>query len=373
MDDIAYIGLDVHLNSITVAVAAGDGSEVRLIGKIANDRKSIDGLLKGLLGRWKELHVFYEAGPMGYGLYRYLRKKGVRCSVVAPSLIPRRAGDRVKTDPRDAQALARLGRAGELTEIWVPDEEQEALRDLTRLRDDARLASKRAKQNLLGFLRRHERVYKGTKSRWTKDHFEWLSGLKFEHLAQQLVVQDYVNAVKKSQERVFEIEEEMRKEFEKWSWRPIAEATMALRGIDFITAMSILTETGDLRRFNKPSMLMSYVGLVPSEYSSGERRRLGSITKSGNTHVRRLLIEAAWSARYKPARTTHWRKRAACCSEEVQAISWKAMKRLHRVYWRLVAKKKAPSKAVVAVARELTGFVWSVAQTAYAEQEAKKA
>ena len=270
----------------------------------------------------------YEAGPCGYGVYREIVDTGHHCEVVAPSLIPRRSGERVKTDRRDAVKLARLHRSGELRAVWVPDEEQEAMRDLTRAREDIKAIERKAKQRLGAFLLRHERVYREGKSRWTQRYFRWLEEQKFEHPVQQVVFQEYVDTVVETRRRVASLEAQMREALERWSLRPVVEALMALRGVDVVTAMTVLAELGDITRFDSPRELMSFLGLVPSEYSSGRSRRQGAITKTGNGHVRRVLVESAWSYRFPARKTTRMRYRASAVPPTVQAMAWAAQKRL---------------------------------------------
>jgi len=372
MDNNTYIGLDVHKETIDVAIAKPGRSPGQILCSIGNGPKEISGLLNRLKRDGWQYRFCYEAGPCGYGLYRYLESQGWDCSVVAPSLIPRRSGDRIKTNRRDALQLAQLHRAGELTEVWVPDPEQEGLRDLCRTREDAVLACKKAKLNLRAFLLRHGLRYPGKRA-WSKQYFKWLETVKFEFTAQQVVLQDYIDTTDRAMKRIGALEKQMAVEFEQWDWKPIGEALMALRGVDLITAMAILTEIGDLRRFDTAREFMGYLGLVPSEFSTGKKQTRGAITKTGNSHVRRLLVESAWCYRHPPRKTTHWKKRAQQSSEQVQDISWKAMLRLHQRYWRLVNRKVKTAKAITAVARELAGFVWAVAHQAYDEQLAQAA
>lgn len=303
----------------------------------------------------------YEAGPCGYEIYRQLTKAGYDCVVIAPSLIPKKAGDRVKTDRRDAVSLARLLRAGELTSIWVPDREQEAMRDLTRAREDMKGMERNSRQRLGGFLLRHGKVYPG-KSKWTKTYFRWLETLRFETAAQQIVLQEYIDMVKHTQERVASMEVEIRKALEGWMLKPVVEGLMALRGVDLIAAVTIVAELGDITRFESPRQLMAHLGLVPSEHSSGERQKRGGITKTGNSHVRRVLVEASWCYRLPARKTAHLRRKAEKTSNAVQEIAWKAQKRLCSRYWYLINKGKLPVKSCIAVARELVGFIWAIGQ-----------
>ena len=357
----AYVGLDVHKDTIAVAVALPGRGEPVYRGEVKNQRKSVLRLIRALSPAGEAVSLCYEAGSCGYGVYREIIETGRRCDVVAPSLIPRKAGERVKTDRRDALTLARLHRAGELRAVWVPDEEQEAMRDLTRAREDIKAIELKARQRLGAFLLRHARVYREGKSRWTQRHFRWLEEQRFDHPVQQVVFQEYVDTVLEAQRRVAGLEEQMRAGLQGWSLRPVAEALMALRGVDVVTAMTVLAELGDLTRFASPRELMSFLGLVPSEHSSGGRRRRGGITKTGNGHVRRVLVEAAWSYRFPARKTAHLRRKAQAAPPAVQAIAWAAQKRLCARYWRLYHAGKAKCQVTTAVARELVGFIWAVA------------
>jgi transposase len=355
-----YVGLDVHKNSIAVAVAREGRDNPEYFGEIAHDTASIRKLLKRLSPNGEVLNVCYEAGPTGYGLHRELTDQGHECDVVAPSLIPRKAGERLKTDRRDALMLARLHRAGELTPVWVPDQEQEAMRDLTRAREDMKAIELKARQRLGAFLLRHGKVYRG-KSRWTKAHWRWLEEVKFASPVQQIVLQEYIEAVREAQRREENLEKLMREALAGWSLQPVVEALMALRGVDLITAMTTLAELGDITRFNSPRELMAYLGVVPSEHSSGETRRQGGITRTGNGHVRRVLVESAHSYRYPARKTRCIQRRAEKTSERVQAIAWEAQKRLCGRHQKLLQAGKQKNVVVTAVARELAGFIWAIA------------
>lgn len=355
-----FVGLDVHKGEISVATADADRGEAGYYGSIVNTPTSYLKLAKRLCKEGKALFC-YEAGPCGYEVYRHLTKAGYDCAVIAPSLIPKKAGDRVKTDRRDAVSLARLLRADELTPIWVPDAQQEAMRDLTRAREDMKAMERASRQRLGGFLLRHGKVYPG-KSKWTQKYFGWLESIRFDSAAQQIVLQEYIDMVKDAQKRVTGVEEEMRKALQDWTMKPVIEGLMALRGVNFVTAMTVIAELGDLSRFGTPRQLMAHLGLVPSEYSSGDRKKQGGITKTGNTHVRRVLIEASWSYRLPARKTAHLRQKAEKAGKVVQDIAWKAQKRLCSRYWYLINKGKLPVKSCTAVARELTGFIWAIAR-----------
>jgi transposase len=353
-----FIGMDVHKETIAVAISEHHGAP-RYYGEIANTCEAISKLIKAVVPKGKRAAFCYEAGPCGYVLYRHITEKGYKCDVVAPSLIPKKAGDRVKTDRRDAVTLTRLYRAGELTSVWVPEQEQEAMRDLTRIREDMKNMERRARQRLSGFLLRHGKIYTG-RNKWTQAYFRWLETIRFEIPIQQIVLQEYVDEVRHLQERVASVEGHLREALEGWSQRTMVEAMMSLRGVNLVTAATIAAEVGDLSRFESPRQLMAYLGLVPSEHSSGNRQKRGEITKTGNGHVRRLLVESSWSYRLPARKTAHLQRKAEKTTEAVQAIAWKAQKRLCRRYWYLINKGKLKVQACTAVARELAGFIWAI-------------
>ncbi len=355
-----YVGLDVHKETIVVAIATAGRGEAVLYGEIDHTPEALQKLAQKISIPGQRVVFCYEAGPCGYGVYRHLTGRGYDCLVVAPSLIPKKAGQRVKTDRRDALSIARLSRAGELTGVWVPEKEQEAVRDLTRAREDMKAMERHACQRLGAFLLRHSHTYPG-KSRWTQAHFRWLEGLRFEYPSQQIVFQEYVDMVKHTQRRVEELEQQMRSALESWSMREVVTALMALRGVKLVTAMTVVAEVGDLTRFASARQLMSYLGLVPSEHSSGGKRKQGGITKSGNGHVRRVLVEAAWCYRFPARKTAVLQRRAEQTTAAVQEIAWKAQKRLCLRYRHLVSRGKRSVEACTAVARELAGFLWAIA------------
>lgn len=370
----AYIGLDVHKASIAVSVAEAGRQAPEFRGEIPNEPRAIDQLVRQLSERFggQRLLFSYEAGPCGYGVYHQIQASGHDCEVVAPSLIPRKAGDRVKTDRRDAQMLARLSRSGELTPVWVPTPEQEAIRDLTRAREDMKAIELKARQRLGAFLLRHGQVY-GGQSKWTQAHFRWLETVRFDHPVQQIVLEEYLDAVKEAQRRVAGLEQQMRAALPAWSLAPVVEALMAMRGVGLITAMTVLAELGDISRFDSPRQLMAYLGLVPSEHSSGGSRRQGGITNAGNGHVRRVLVETAWSYRFPARKTRIIQQRAERTSPTVQAIAWAAQKRLCGRYRRLAATGKVKQQVVTAVARELAGFLWAIACEAMGKPHGSRA
>jgi transposase len=367
-----YVGLDVHKETIAVAIAHEGRNEPIYYGEISNEAEALRRLVKKVASNGESVAFCYEAGPCGYDVYRQLIALGQRCDVVAPSLIPKKPGDRVKTNRRDATTLARLYRAGELTPVWVPDREQEAIRDLTRAREDMKIMEGHARQRLGAFLLRHGKKY-GERSKWTQAHFRWLEGMRFEIPAQQIVFQEYVDMVKHMKGRVEALEEEMRQAMSGWSLAPVVTGLMALRGVDFLTAMTVVAELGDISRFTSAPEIMAHLGLVPSEYSTGDHKHRGGITKMGNGHARRVLIEASWCYRLPARKTAHLQRRAEKASESVQAIAWKAQKRLCKRYWYLVYKGKRPVEACTAVARELSGFIWAIACEVMREMAVHKA
>jgi transposase len=357
-----FIGLDVHMETVAASVADAGGGEVRYVGEIVNTPEAIAKLVKQIKKDGAHLSFCYEAGPCGYVIYRQLQALKQDCQVVAPSLIPKKAGDRVKTDRRDSMSLARLHRAGELTSVWIPDGLQEALRDLTRAREDMKHLLRQVKQRLLAFLLRHGKRYTGGKSNWTQAHFRWFETVKFEQPVQQIVMQEYIDTVTSCSKRVHGLDQQIERTAQESAVWPIIEALMALRGVNLLTATTVVAEIGDLKRFTKASQLMAYLGLVPSEYSSGAKTRRGGITKTGNSHVRRVLVEAAWTYRHAARKTAVLQRRAERTPEAIQEIAWGAQKRLCQRYWDLDARGKLKVQTCTAVARELAGFIWAIGQ-----------
>jgi transposase len=356
---VHYLGLDVHKETIAVAIAPANTSEVRQYGIIGGTLDAVDKLVKKLTHEDVELRFVYEAGPCGYVIARHLRSKGFQCDVVSPSLIPKKASDRVKTDRRDADQLARLYRAGEITGIHVPDQEDEAIRDLVRARYAAICDQKQARNRLKGFLLRHGFRYTG-KSSWTDAHKRYLSGLLMPQPAQQIVFQELIHAIDDASERLARLTQAMEDALLGWKWEPVVRALMSLRGVQVLTAMTLVAEAGDMSRFEEPRSLMNFFGLTSSEHSSGGKRVQGGITKCGNTHCRRVLSEAAWHYRLKPLVSQAIQKRQEQQSKAVRLIAWKAQQRLHKRFKQLSARKKSVI-AATAIARELTGFVWAIA------------
>ncbi|MGG1680319.1 IS110 family transposase [Neobacillus sp. NRS-1170] len=354
-----FVGLDVSKEMISVAVADEGRGEPRFHGNIPNNAESVRKLMKKL-GNPENLHVCYEAGSTGYSLFRLLFSMEIDCIVVAPTLIPRRSGDRVKTDRRDALRLAQLLRAGELTAVWTPDEDHEALRDLIRARHDTKEDLQRARQRLIHFLLRNDiRPTQGTRN-WTVKHRTWLNTLKFEKPSLRVVFQEYLHAIKEIEDRMKRIDSEIHQEATDSEHAPVIQALQTLRGIAEVTAVTLVAEIGEFSRFSSPRQLMSYAGLVPKEYSSGSSRWQGSITKIGNAQIRRVLCESAWAYRHSPSLKGEILKRQEGQDPEVKRISWKAQDRLHKKYYRITSRGKSGKHAAVAVARELIGFVWAI-------------
>jgi transposase len=357
-----FVGMDVHKDAIAVAYVPQDhGAEVTYLGAIGTRQTDIDQMIRKMQSKAKHLIFIYEAGPCGYWLYRYLTKKGYDCWVVAPSLIPKKPGDRVKTDRRDAVQLARLARSGDLTVVYVPKVEDEAIRDLTRAREDTISDLKDAKFRLKAFLLRQDIRYTG-RANWNPAHLRWLSEVVCPTPAQQIVFQEYVRTVTEHTERLERLEQELQEHVKAWRLHPVVEALQALRGVQCTVAVTMVAEIGDLTRFDNPRELMKFLGLIPSEYTSAEKRRQGPITKAGNTHARRVLVEGAWAYRYPAKVSRHLQLRLEKQPKHIQDISWKAQVRLCKRYRRLVARGKHANVVTVAIARELAGFMWAIAK-----------
>ena len=365
-----HVGLDVHKDSISVAAAEPGRAAARLIGKVIHD---VPKLLKVLakIGQAEQMHLVYEAGPTGFGLQRALQAMGFVCDVIAPSQIPKRAGDRIKTDGRDSIQLAECSRAGQLSAVWIPDLEDEAIRDLSRAREDAVNSRVQARHQLKAFLLRHDVRYTG-KTSWSGAYYRWLATLSFGAGAAQTAFTEYWMAVKSADERVERLSTALQGSITGWRWEPVANALQALRGVAAITAIGLAAEIGDLGRFAHPRKLMGYLGLVPTEHSSGDRVSRGSITKTGNAHARRLLTEAAWNYRFNARIGKQALARQEALSEPIRAMAWKAQLRLTQRFKALKERGLQANKACVAVARELAGFVWAIAQQAQREAAAKQ-
>lgn len=368
MRNVRFVGLDVHAETIAVAVAE-PGGEVRSLGVIPNRAESVGRLMRKL-GKPEQLRVCYEAGPTGYVLYWQLSELGVQCQVVAPTLVPVKAGDRVKTDRRDAERLARCYRAGDLTAVWVPDAAHEALRDLVRARLAAKRDQLRARHRLGKFLLRHGRRAPQGTSPWSEKYLRWVKTVRFEHHAQEITLGDYLHEVEHAAERIGRLEHSIDAAIETLpvKLRKVIEALQSLRGIAQISAVSIRAELGQLSRFEHPRQLMGYSGAVSREHSSGSQIRRGAISKTGNAHLRRIAIQAAWAYRHRPGvgKTLVARQRRS--SAAVIELAWKAQHRLHQRYTRLMARGKSKQQTVTAVGRELLGFIWSIGM--HVEREA---
>ena len=362
MDDhsVAYVALDTSKlrNAVAIAEAGRDG-EIRYLGEIDNAPAATAKLARRLAKKHAALTFAYEAGPTGYGLYRQIKSLGHDCIVVAPSLIPQKPGDRVKTNRRDALSLARQLRAGDLTAVWVPDPHHEAVRDLTRARGAAVRDQRAKRQQVSALLLRLGLHYPG-KTTWGKAHMAWLAGQKLAHLEQRIALEEMLHAVRQAGDRIARLEQAIRTAVPDWSLAPSVTALMALRGVEFIAATTLLAEIGDLTRFRSPRELMAWLGMVPSEHSTGERIRRGPITKSGNRRARSILVECAWSYRHPPRVSRDKLARLEAAPPAVRDIAWKAQSRLTARYRALRRAGKLDVVAITAVARELAAFIWAV-------------
>lgn len=355
-----FVGMDVHAETIAVAVAEGR-EQARSLGTIANRPEAVRRVL-GKLGKPGKLKVCYEAGPTGYALYWELTRMGIHCEVIAPSLVPTKAGERIKTDRRDAEKLARSYRSGDLTAVWVPDARHEALRDLVRAREAAKEDQLRAKHRLGKYLLRNgQRPAEGCRA-WTAAWWQWVRGLELPYADQNTTLLDYIMQVDHQAQRIELLEGAIDRAVAAApaELRVLVDALQALRGVAKVTAVTLATEFGTFSRFERAAQVMSYTGVVPSEHSSGQRTRRSGITKTGNTHLRRVLVEAAWHYRHKPRICQRQHALQATLSPKVAAIAWRAQERLHRRYWALSQKSKPSGKIVTALARELVGFVWAI-------------
>ena len=359
--ELLFLGLNVHAKSLTLALAEGGGGEARLYGTIPNDLHAVEKVFAKLKKAHcgAQLRVCYEAGPTGFVLARRCAQLRIDCTVVAPSLIPSRVGERIKTDRRDARKLARLHRAGELSAVHVPEASDEAMRDLCRARTDAVQDLRRGRAQLKAFLLRNGYRYTG-KSAWSEAHRRYLREIVLAHPAQRVVLEDALRAIDGAGERIARLEEQMAALLESWPMKPVVQALMGLRGFALVGAMVLVSELGGAWRFAHPRQLMAYLGLVPTEKTSCDKRRQGGITKTGNGHARWLLIEAAQHYRLSPKVSKELSVRQQGLSAEVKACSWKAQTRLHQRMMQLLARGKERNKVTVAVARELCGFVWHI-------------
>lgn len=359
--DSTSIGLDVHKETITAAVLPPGAERVVETLKIPNTPRALEALVRRLAPRGPRAWV-YEAGPCGYEVQRQLTTLGQPCAVIAPALTPRRPGDRVKTDRRDAEKLARLYRAGELTVIRVPSRAEEAARDLVRAREDAVIDRLAARHRLSKFLLRQGRVYRETRQARGVLHGLWLKRQRFEPAALQQTFEAYVRSLAETDARVASLDQALAEMAQQDPYRTPVAYLRCLKGVDTLSALTLVVEVQDFRRFVTAAAFMSFTGLVPSEASSGERVRRGSITKTGNAHLRRVLVEAAWCNRHGQVVSRELATRRQHCPPAVLHIARKAQARLHRRYWRLVSRGKRQTVAVTAVARELAGFIWALGQ-----------
>jgi transposase len=358
--NLRFVGLDVHKESIAVAVAESGREPARLLETIPHDWMALLRVLDRL-GPKARLRVCYEAGPTGYRLARQLNEQGICCVVVAPSLIPTQRNRRIKTDRRDAVKLAHFLRSGDLVEVTVPEAQTEAMRDLERAREDAVQVERAARHQLDKFLLRHGRRWsQGCK--WTLKHWSWIKVQEFPQEASRRVLGDYINTVAQACSRVERLTADIGELVEQWSLGPLVRGLQALRGVDLVTSVVLVAEIGDFKRFSTPRQLMAYLGLVPSEHSSGGTRRQGGITRTGNRHARWVLVEAAWNYRFGPCSSKRINARRRLVAEGVCQIAERAEQRLHRRFRRLIDRGKSSQKAVTAVARELVGFVWAIAR-----------
>jgi transposase len=359
----AFVGFDTSKlrNAVAIADSVRAG-EVRFFGEIENTPSATAKLVRKLAAKYERLTFCYEAGPTGYGLYRQIKGLGFECVVVAPSLIPKRPGDKVKTNRRDAVNLAKLLRADELTAVWVPDGRHEAMRSLTRARETAMLDRRTKRQHVSAFLLQLGRPYPENKKTWTKAHMSWLASQKLEYPEQRLVFEEMMLAMRQEQERLERLEQAIAAAVPEWSLAEVVTALMAMRGLDLISAATLLAEIGDLSRFQTPLELMAYLGLVPSEDSTGEEVRRGPITKAGNRRARRMLVECSWSYQHPPRVGQAKQPKVDAAPPAVREIAWKAQCRLYRRYRALIRNGKLKVVAIVAIARELAGFIWAVSR-----------
>jgi transposase len=369
----AFVAFDTSKlrNAVAIAESGRDG-EVRFFGEIANTPEATAKLVAKLAGKYQKLTFCYEAGPTGYGLYRQIMKLGHTCVVIAPSLIPTKPGDRVKTNRRDALNLVKLLRAGELTPVWVPDEGHEAMRDLTRARETAVYDLRKKRQQISAFLLRLGRHYPEKRKTWTKVHLIWLERQKFEYPQQRCVFEEMMHAMRQAQERLARLEGAIRDAVAEWSLAEVVTGLMAMRGLDLISATTLLAEIGDLSRFRTPSELMSFLGLVPSERSTGDTVQRGPITKTGNPRARHMLVECCWAYQHPPRVGQHKQAKVDAAPPAVREIAWKAQCRLHKRYRALIRRGKLKTVAITAVARECAGFIWAIGRELAAPQGVAK-
>ncbi|WP_377831080.1 IS110 family transposase (plasmid) [Bradyrhizobium lupini] len=355
-----FVGIDTSKSRNAIAIAdGGRGGEVRYLGEFPATEAAIRKLVAKLAAKCCQLTFCYEAGPTGYGLYRLLKSLGHDCLVVAPSLVPKKAGDRVKTNRRDAVSLAKLLRADELTAVWVPDERHEAMRDLSRARQAVKKDLQGKRQQISSLMLRLGRIYPG-KTTWGPAHMRWLMSQKLEHREQRIAFEELLEGIRQESERLERLEDAIREVVPEWSLAEVVSALQAVRGIDLIAAVGVLAEIGDLSRFQNPRELMGYLGLVPTENSTGDQVKRGGITKAGNGRARRILVEAAWSYRYPPRVSRDKQPKVEAAPRVAREIAWKAQTRLCGRFRSLERKGKRRTVIVTAIARELSAFIWAI-------------
>lgn len=363
-DTIIFIGLDTHKSFTQVSVLKDNRGENPITyGRIDSSKSAFIKLAQKLQSLYPKatLHFIYEAGPCGYWIYRLLTSLGHPCFIVAPSLIPKKPGDKVKTDKRDAAKLAKLFRADELNSIYVPEAEDEAIRDLSRAREVTMKDLKDAKMQLKGLLLRNN-IHTEVKDNWSKKHLRWLTALVLPHHSQQIVLQEMIQTISERMARLQRLDNELLHQAKQWRYYPVVKAIQAMRGVRLLIALGTIAELGDLRRFDHPRKLMAYLGLVPSESSSGQRRKQGPITKCGNSRARRLLVEGAHTYKYKPNISSELQIRQEGLPKEIVDIAWQAQLRLCHRYQRLMFLGKHRSVVVTAIAREMVAFIWAIAR-----------
>ena len=361
---ILCIGLDTHKDFFEVAYFSPQyHSAVEHYGRISSSKVSLTKFVQSMQRKYPSatLHIVYEAGPCGYWVYRHLTKLGHECFVVAPSLIPRKPGDRVKTDKRDAIMLCTLLKNGDAQPIYVPEPEDESIRDLSRARERTMHDLNDARYQLKALLLRNNIHYEGL-ANWSAKHLRWLTEIVLPHPSQQFVLQEMIVTVNERKDRLARLDNELNHQVHQWRYYPLVKAIQAMRGVRILVATGVIAERGDLTRFDHPGKLMSYLGLVPSEHSSGGKRRLGAITKCGNSHARRLLIESASGYRYSANVSTELQQRIEGLPKQVVDIAWNAQVRLCRRYQRLIARGKNPNVVKVAIAREMIAYIWAISR-----------
>lgn len=359
-DSTVFVGLDIHQKSIVAAYAV-DGAEPEDLGNIGTRQCDLDRLCKRMQSKAAHVRFVYEAGPCGYAVYRYLTGKRFDCTVCAPSLVARKPGDRVKTDQRDARKLVRALRMNDLSAVHVPDATDEAFRDLVRVWSGARRDLAKARQRLKSFLLVHDVRYTGT-ANWSEAHRRWLARFVFKETNSQLAFQEHLHAIEDRLAQCERVETLLREAAPQWRFYPAIHAIQALRGVQFKVAVGLIAEIGEISRFASAPQLMAWLGMTPSEYSTGERRRQGAITKCGNANARRLLVEAAWAYRYPPKVSPSIQQRHEDLPKDIVARAWEAQLRLCKRFRKLTARGKPHNVALVAVARELAGFIWDIAR-----------